>query len=191
MEERQFSTYMLDDEINLTGRKIARFVYLTMEQSVKNWAEMFENVVRMLHLGDKSVLNNLAYETDDSVDLSVYVSYKKENLRNYIQIDSGIYVERNTSTWTKLSILRRLFALYKLDPSDLIFYLRDEDDLDGDEGIAGSRYELRKKFWAYALNAYKQSPASKSKRRRWGYGGMLMSGGVKAPSDKLRSSMRS
>ena len=42
-----------------------------------------------------------------------------------------------------------------------------------------------------SLNAYKQSPASKSKRRRWGYGGMLMSGGVKAPSDKLRSSMRS
>ena len=41
------------------------------------------------------------------------------------------------------------------------------------------------------LNAYKQSPTSKSKRRRWGYGGMLMSEGVKAPSDKLRSSMRS
>ena len=44
---------------------------------------------------------------------------------------------------------------------------------------------------AGVLNAYKQSPASKSKRRRWGYGGMLMSGGGKAPSDKLRSSMRS
>ena len=43
----------------------------------------------------------------------------------------------------------------------------------------------------FYLNAYKQSPASKSKRRRWGYGGMLMSEGVKAPSDKLRSSMRS
>ncbi len=155
--KKQLESYTLDDEINLTGRKIARFVYLTMEQPVKNWAEMFENVVRMLHLGDKSVLNNLAYETDDSVDLSVYVSYKKENLRNYIQIDSGIYVERNTSTWTKLSILRRLFALYKLDPSDLIFYLRDEDDLDGDEGIAGSRYELRKKFWAYALNIIKEA----------------------------------
>ena len=44
---------------------------------------------------------------------------------------------------------------------------------------------------SFLLKAYKQSPASKSKRRRWGYGGMLMSGGGKAPSDKLRSSMRS
>ena len=41
-------------------------------------------------------------------------------------------------------------------------------------------------MWKKMLNAYKQSPASKSKRRRWGYGGMLMSEGVKAPSDNVR-----
>ena len=157
--EKQLDSYTLDDEIDLTGRKIARFVYVTMEQSVKNWAEMFESVVRMLHSEDKSVLNNLAYETDESVDLSTYVSYKKEALRGYIEIDNGIYVERNTSTWMKLSILKRLFALYKLDPSDLVFYLRDEDGSDEDDEIAGTRYELRKNFWAYALDVIKEANA--------------------------------
>lgn len=95
---------------------------------------MFESVVRMLHSEDKSVLNSLAYETDPSVDCSAYVSYKKEALRGCIEIDHAVYVERNTSTWTKISILRRLFTLYHLDPSNLIFYLRDEDGAEVKKG---------------------------------------------------------
>ncbi len=149
--EKQMDSYTLDDDMDLTGRKIARFAYMTMEQSVKNWAEMFETVLRMLHSEDKSVLNSLAYETDPNVDCSAYVSYKKEALRGYIEIDHGIYVERNTSTWTKISLLKRLFALYRRDPSDLIFYLRDEDEADVEYNSNSGRYELRKKFWTYAL----------------------------------------
>ena len=154
--EKQLDSYTLDDEIDLTGRKIARFAYLTLEQSVKNWAEMFESVVRLLHSDDKSVLNNLAYESDSSVDLAVYVSHKKTDLRGYIEIEHGIYVERNTSTWTKLSILKRLFALYHLDPANLVFYLRDDDAGEDDEEISGTRYEIRKKFWTYALEIIKE-----------------------------------
>ena len=136
--EKQLDSYTLDDEIDLTGRKIARFAYLTMEQPVRTWAEMLESVIRILHSEDKSVLNNLAYETDSSVDLSVYVSHKKTNLRGYIEIERGVYVERNTSTWTKLSILKRLFGLYHLDPTNLVFYLREDDASDDDEEINGT-----------------------------------------------------
>ena len=157
--EKQLDSYTLDDEIDLTGRKIARFAYLTLEQSVKNWAEMFESVVRLLHSEDKSVLNNLAYESDSSVDLAVYVSHKKTDLRGYIEIEHGIYIERNTSTWTKLSILKRLFALYHLDPANLVFYLRDDDVVEDDEEISGTRYEVRRKFWAYALELIKEANA--------------------------------
>lgn len=157
--EKQLDSYTLDDEINLTGRKIARFAYLTLEQSVKNWSEMFESVVRLLHSEDKSVLNNLAYESDNSVDPAVYVSHKKTDLREYIEIEHGIYVERNTNTRTKLSILKRLFALYHLDPANLVFYLRDDDASEDDEEINGTRYEVRKKFWAYALEIIKETNA--------------------------------
>lgn len=149
--EKQMDSYTLDDDMDLTGRKIARFEYMTMEQSVKNWAEMFESVLRMLHSEDKSVLNSLAYENDPSVDCAVYVSYKKEALRGYMEIDHGIYVERNTSTWTKISLLKRLFTMYHLDPSNLIFYLRDEDSSDDEDDSSIGRHEIRKKFWTYAL----------------------------------------
>ncbi|MCD7853319.1 MAG: DUF4268 domain-containing protein, partial [Oscillospiraceae bacterium] len=57
---------------------------------------------------------------------------------------------RNTSTWLKISILRRFFKLYDADPTDLTFYLRDETDTDEDE-LEGTRYELRKKYWTFAL----------------------------------------
>lgn len=155
--EKQMDSYTLDDDMDLTGRKIARFSYMTMEQSVRNWAEMFESVVRMLHSEDKSVLNNLAYETDPSVDCAVYVSSKKESLRGYIEIDHGIYVERNTSTWTKISLLKRLFTLYHLDPSNLIFYLRDELETDDEDDTNTGRHEVRKKFWTYALPVIAES----------------------------------
>ena len=126
--KKQMDTCTLDDDINPTGRKIARFAYKTLEQPVTNWQDMFERVVRMIHTEDKSVLSRLAYETDENVDLSVYVSHRKEDLRSVVEIDPGIYMERNTSTWTKLSILKRLFVLYHLDPEDLVFYLRDEEE---------------------------------------------------------------
>ena len=158
--EKQLDSYTLDDEIDFTGRKLARFSYLTMEQPVKNWAEMFESVVHLLHSTDKSVLNNLAYENDESVVLSVYVSNKKENLRRYIEVDKGVYFEAQTSTWLKMSILRRLFALYKLDPSDLVFYLRDEDDADSSEEEEGTRSEKRRSYWTYALGLLKEANSS-------------------------------
>lgn len=42
-----------------------------------------------------------------------------------------------------------MFALYHRDPSDLVFYLRDEDTPGGD--APGSRHALRRKYWTYAL----------------------------------------
>ena len=65
-----------------------------------------------------------------------------------------IYFEKGSSTTLKMSILRRLFALYDLDPMDLVFYLRDaESDKAADEG----RYELRKRYWTYALPIIQQA----------------------------------
>ncbi|MBR0383510.1 MAG: GIY-YIG nuclease family protein [Eubacteriaceae bacterium] len=132
-DEKQLNYYTLADEIDLTGKKIVRYSYKTIEHPVKEWIKMFEDVIRLLHSENKSVLNRLAYETDKSVDLAQYVSFKNEDLRKWIEIDKGIYVERNTSTQLKLSILKRLFELYQQDPNNLIFYLKNEDDTDKDE----------------------------------------------------------
>ncbi len=66
-----------------------------------------------------------------------------------LEVGDGIYVWTNTSTQSKLSVLSRLFKLYDEDPADLVFYLRDDGEEDPDE--LGSRFELRRKYWAYAL----------------------------------------
>ena len=147
--EKEFDSCILDDEdIDLTGRDIVKYSYQNYEQPVSSWTDMFEHIVRYLHQKDKSVLSGLAYSTDSDVDLSGYVTMKPSALRNPIEIDDKIYFEGNTSTMMKVSILRRLFVLYGADPMDLVFYLKDSDS---EKEAEVHRYDLRRRYWTYAL----------------------------------------
>lgn len=145
--EKEYESYSLDDEnAELTGRDIVKYSYQNVEQPVTSWADMFEHIVKYLHQKDKSVLSGLAYSTTD--DLSNYVSNTEDNLRNALKIDDNIFITLNTSTAMKMSVLRRLFPFYDADPMDLVFYLKDTEN----EKVAeASRYELRKRYWTYAL----------------------------------------
>lgn len=147
--EKEFDSCTLDDEnVDLTGRDIVKYSYQNVEQPVSSWADMFEHVVQFLHQKDRSILAGLAYSTSGSMDLSNYVSNAEQGLRSALKIDDNIYVERNTSTALKMSILRRLFALYDADPMDLVFFLKDEES---EKAAEASRYDIRKRYWTYAL----------------------------------------
>lgn len=147
--EKEFDSCTLDDEnIDLTGRDIAKYSYLNVEQPVSSWTDMFEHVVKFLHQKDKSVLSGLVYSTSPNTDLASYVSSKAEELRSALKVDDNIYMERNTSTALKLSVLRRLFTLYDADPMDLVFYLKDAES---EKAAEAGRYEIRKRYWTYAL----------------------------------------
>ncbi len=125
-KEKEFDSCTLDDEdVDLTGREIDRFSFMNLEQSVSSWTDMFERVLTFLHQEDRSVLTNLAYGGGENPDLEKYVSYNEGDLRNSLQIDDGIYIEKNSSTSYKISLLRRLFTLYDASPMDLVFYLKD------------------------------------------------------------------
>ena len=65
-----------------------------------------------------------------------------------MQIDENIYFEKNTSTALKMSILRRLFALYGADPMDLVFFLKDPETPKTSDD---ARYDIRRRYWEYAL----------------------------------------
>lgn len=41
--------------------------------------------------------------------------------------------------------------MFGIDPSELVFYLRDEDESSVEEEVAGSRYDVRRKYWTFAL----------------------------------------
>ena len=118
---------------------------------------MFEHILKFLHQKDKSVLLNLAYHTGVSADLENYVSSTEDGLRRNMKIDETIYVERNTSTAVKLSILRRLFVLYKADPMDLVFYLKDKENEKPEET---DKDEIRKRYWSYAIPFIKEKNAN-------------------------------
>ncbi|MCR0199530.1 DUF4268 domain-containing protein [[Clostridium] innocuum] len=148
-KEKQLENFTLDDDVDFSGRKIARFSFKNVEQPVKSWTDMYEKVLRMLHSENKSVLVRLANTEfkEGTADLNLHVSSNPEVFTIYAQIDTNIYVWTNTNTQYKISLLQKFFKLYNVDPSDLIFYLKD-DTIDCEEG---SINELRKKYWTFAL----------------------------------------
>lgn len=154
--EKQVDSYSLDDDVELSGREIVRFGYKNTEQPVTSWIDMMEQVLKILHAEDKSILSRLAYSKGASNDLDAYVSNKPQDLRNALEIDTDIYVERNTSTSTKISMLHKFFKAYGANEEDLIFYLKDVND-DGSAQEAGTRYELRRRYWAFALPCIQQA----------------------------------
>lgn len=148
--EKQLDSFSLEEDISFTGRQLARFSFKNTEQPVNSWIDMYESVLKMLHTEDKSVLSQLAYEDDRDNDLTAYVSSKPDYLRAALKIDDDIFVERNTSTELKLTLLRRFFRAYGIEQSDLIFYLKDDNEV-AEDVLAGSRHEIRLRYWTYAL----------------------------------------
>ena len=61
-------------------------------------------------------------------NVSQYFSYDKNKLRSADKLDNNIYVEKNHSNDTKLSILRKLFDLYEVDPTELVIHYKEKDN---------------------------------------------------------------
>lgn len=152
-EQKQLDSYTLEDEAELTGRQIARFSFKNAEQPVTSWVEMYLKVIQTLYAEDRTVITKLALSSDN--DIAYHFSTDPGAFTKSMEISDGIYVWTNTSTQNKLSVLSRLFTLYGENPADLVFYLRDENEQAADE--PGSRYELRRRYWTFALPMIKQS----------------------------------
>lgn len=152
--EKQLDFYTLEDDADLSGREIVRFGYKSIEQPVDSWITMMEQVLKMLHAEDKSVLAQLAHTNNPDNDLNDYVSDNPSNLRAPLEIDKNIYVERNTSTNTKLSMLQKFFRAYGQNQEDLVFYLKDQKE-DKTNGELTKGEETRLKYWAFALDYIK------------------------------------
>ena len=116
---------------------------------------MMEQVLKILHTEDRSVLSSVAYKSDPDNELDAYVSSHPDDLRNALKIDENIFVERNTSTVTKISLLRKFFKAYGADEEALIFILKDSNtDKSAEE--AGTRAELRRKYWGICFALYSE-----------------------------------
>lgn len=151
-QEKQLDSYTLDDEASfLSGIQIAKFVYKGTEQPVVSWVEMYTKVLRALYLEDKTIITKIALSTDD--ELSIHFSTNKRIFKKCDEIGDNVYVQTNTNTQSKLSVLNRLYKLYGMNPTDLVFYLRDSNDKEDEKG---TRFEIRRKYWEYALKFIKE-----------------------------------
>lgn len=151
-QEKQLDSYTLDDEASfLSGRQIAKFVYKGTEQPVVSWVEMYTKVLRALYLEDKTIIAKIALSTGD--DLSIHFSTNKRIFKKCDEIGDNVYVQTNTNIQSKLSVLNRLYKLYGMDPTDLVFYLRDSNDKEDEKG---TRFEIRRRYWEYALKFIKE-----------------------------------
>lgn len=152
--EKELDSYSLDDDDSLlSGRLIARFSYKNAEQPVTSWVEMYQKVLKILYAEDNTIITKLAVSDDDS--LALHFGLTETAFSKCVEIGDGIYVWTNTSTHSKLSVLSRLFTLYDFDPADLVFFLRDENESNDDE--IGTRYEIRRRYWTYALEPIKEA----------------------------------
>lgn len=180
--EKQLDSYTLEDDVDLSGREIVRFGYKNTEQPVDSWITMMAQVLKILHAEDKSVLARLAHTDNQDDELNDYISDNPSDLRGALELDQNIYLERNTSTSTKLSVLKKFFKAYGQNPGELIFYLKDQNkDLDAEE--AGTRFEIRRRYWAYALEYIKKAHGPEGSFRNvttskqyWINGGIGISG---------------
>lgn len=122
---KQMDSFSLEDDIDyLIGKNIVKFSYKNIEQPVRSWSDMFENIINILYTENKYIIQNIA-KSQNNAELSTYFSFDKNLLRRAGELDSGLYFEKNSSTWLKASILRRLFSLYDIDYGDLIFYVKE------------------------------------------------------------------
>ena len=145
--EKQLDFYTLEDDEKLSGRSIARFNYKNTEQPVTSWVEMYQKMLQILYAEDKTIITKLATSSDDNIAL--HFSLNSGDFINSVEIGDGIFVLTNTSTQSKLSILNKIFKIYGVEPTDIVFYLREDNDSLEDE--AGTRFELRRRYWTFAL----------------------------------------
>ena len=191
--EKQLDSYTLEDDVDLSGREIVRFGYKNTEQPVDSWITMMAQVIKMLHADDKSVLALLAHTHNTDDELDDYVSDNPADLRAALEIDENIYLERNTSTNAKLSILRKFFKAYGKNPEELVFYLKDQGDNSKAEE-SGTRYETRRRYWAFALEYIKSAHGNEgafknvhTSKEYWINGAMGISGFYISCNAKMKS----
>lgn len=155
--QKQYEEVSLDDDITLTGHSIVKYRFRGIEHETTSWVEMYTEVLKELHNGNKAYLNYLA-DADDSVDLSIQVTRSPDEFSSSVKIDDDIYIWTGTATQYKVNLLRKFFEQYKQDAADLVFFLDDTKSAAPDD--EAERHKIRRKYWEKALPLIQKTTGS-------------------------------
>lgn len=122
-KEKQYETCTLEDEdLELTKRKPIRATFKNTPLQSKNLSKVFQSVIRCLYEEDKTIITKMAVSEECTLVIN------PQSTKQRLEIGDGIYISSVSNNRSKLQILRKLFKEYNEDPSDLVFYLRVENE---------------------------------------------------------------
>lgn len=140
--------FLSDDNGIATNRDIQYFIFRDERQDVSSWADMMWEMANKLLSINPSILYQEAAENKN-----VWFSTKSSS-KNYRKLAEGLYYcPTSSSTWDKMSILKKLFRLYGIEEDELSFGLLPQKDESGESSFQNGserpvRFALRKQFWA-------------------------------------------
>lgn len=117
-------------------QKLEYFIFENTKVEEDAIAQMYFYVVGKLYEKNPELLL--------SNDIGFKISRSKEDFRNPQELINGYFIESNTDSPTKFSLLKRLLTLFELEDELTIKY-------DDGEGSTPNRFLIRKKFWNVLL----------------------------------------
>lgn len=108
-EEKPADIHGLDEEdMNFTGYLIKAFSFDEVTQRVESWREMFVTVMELIYEKNPAAINRLADRTE-------FLSLIRIPSNGYVPITESIYLYKDNSTMTKISVLRKVFDECNMD----------------------------------------------------------------------------
>lgn len=105
----------LGDDAEFTGRSIVSYSFMGDDTPVKTWKEMEVGVLRALCDLDLGHLYSISEETTFPGS-----AFEHDERPGYSKVSDGLFVKSNTSTRSKIELLKRLFELLDVDKSELL-----------------------------------------------------------------------
>ena len=115
----------LADDYSLTGKTIVGYDFLGAYTRVKDWTHMYISIIEYIVGLDPQILISQVNKKDNEIK---YYFDNHKSAERYEKVYDGIYVNKNTSTSTKMIGLRHIFKLYDIDENELIFVLKSAED---------------------------------------------------------------
>lgn len=109
---------LCEDEEKFTSAKILGFSFRGERYDVKDWAEMYNFIIKLLHNEDSSIFYKLA----ENNKYKYRISTNSSDLKHFKEIEPGkLFYNSTSSTSYKLQMLKDYFGKFDISQDDLIF----------------------------------------------------------------------
>ncbi|MCD8078927.1 MAG: DUF262 domain-containing protein [Bacteroides sp.] len=120
-EERPADIHSLDEDFDFTGYSLKGYSLEEITARAGSWKEMFVAVVKLIYEGHSAAINRLA-------DKPEFLSLIRTQQPGYEEIAGSVYLYKDNSTMSKITVLKRIFDECGIDKEALLLeiYLQSE-----------------------------------------------------------------